>query len=103
MEPAPQPFEGYDDLSAKDVVERMKTLSANEIEAVKQYESENQDRSTITSFGVSKANAKAKVRKPPKGRPPLVEVAEQAAAIDAQQDPAGAADGTNASTDGGGS
>lgn len=72
---APVPFEGYDDLSAKDVVERMKDMSADEVAAVKAYERERPEpRKTIVNFG-----PKPTVRAP-RGRPPLVQVAEEAAA-----------------------
>lgn len=46
----PEPFEGYDQLSADDVVTRLADLSDEQVEAVKAYESAHKDRKTITGY-----------------------------------------------------
>lgn len=46
-----EPWEGYDSTSAKEVVERLKEMSPEVIEAVKQYESlRTQPRKTVLEF-----------------------------------------------------
>lgn len=43
------PFEGYDELSAKDVIERLKSASDEEFAAVQAYEATHQARKTIAN------------------------------------------------------
>ena len=44
------PFEGYDELTADEVVARMGDLSDDEVAEVKAYEAANKDRKTITGY-----------------------------------------------------
>lgn len=48
--PSDEPFEGYDDLNAKEVVARLADLSDEEVAAIKAYEADHQARKTITNF-----------------------------------------------------
>lgn len=47
---APVPFEGYDDLGAKDVIARLASATPEEIQSVKDYEAAHQARKTVLEY-----------------------------------------------------
>ncbi len=48
-EPGAFPLEGYDDLTAAEVVERIKGLDADQLRRVREYERRNANRKTVLS------------------------------------------------------